>query len=159
VSVSNALAVTQDRVELGRTIQTLVSGTRVIRVVDRDMRSPQEIADLKATGTRVLSRRHLESYLLDDEVIAALCASVERPDLTADALAVKEDKVNDSIARGNDADDIKSAAGEIHVGLRQLLALTGAGNSTDVFLADTMASLIRPGMAIYKAVRHDVFDM
>ena len=157
VSVGNAIDVSLDRVELGRTIQTLISGTRVVRVVDRDLRSEQEIQDLKASGTRVLSRRHLESYLLDDEVVRAVCLSVDRSEKTDEVLAAREKALANSVSRGNDSDDMKSAAGEFYVAARQILALTGAGSTTEAFLADTLAPLLRPGMSPYSALRTDLF--
>jgi hypothetical protein len=89
LSVGNADAAGRDQLELGRAFNALTSGTRVTRVIDRDMRNPAEVAATKATGTRVLTRRHLEAYLLDDQVITALCASVEQADRTAEALAIK----------------------------------------------------------------------
>lgn len=157
VSVGNASDVSHDRVELGRTIQTLVSGTRVLRVVDRDMRSPQEISDLIATGTRVLGRRHLESYLLDDEVITGLCESIGKPERVQDAISARDSVVAASEGRGNDPDDLKSAAGQLYVALRQMLALTQAGNTTEAFLADTMAPLVKPSTSVYAELRRDVF--
>jgi len=157
LSVGNAAEVAQDRVEIGRAIQTLVSGTEVIRVVDRDQRSPQEVASLAAAGLRVLTRRHIESYLLDDEVIGALCESAGRPETTSRAIAARYEATEASVGRGNDVDDFKSAAGDFWTAVRQLLALVGAGNSTEAFLADTMAPLIVPGMAIYDLLRTDIF--
>jgi hypothetical protein len=157
VSVGNAFDVSQDRVELGRTIQTLVSGTRVIRVVDRDLRSSHEIQDLRASGIRVLNRRHLESYLLDDEVLRALCTSACKPEKISKVLAARDKTLADSVGRGNDSDDMKSAAGEFYVACRQILALTGAGSTTEAFLADTLAPLVRPGMSAYEALKGDIF--
>lgn len=157
VSVGNAVDVAQDRVELGRTIQALVSGTRVVRVVDRDLRSEQEIRDLTASGIRVLSRRHLESYLLDDEIIRALCVSIGKQELTMTVLNARGSALASSVGRGNDPDDMKSAAGEFYVAGWQILALTGAGSTTEAFLADTLAPLLRPGTAVYAALRADVF--
>lgn len=157
VSVGNASDVANDRVELGRTIQTLVSGTRVLRVVDRDMRSPQEISDLIASGTRVLGRRHLESYLLDEETIESLCRSAGHAELVQDAIAARDAAVAASVSRGNDPDDVKSAAGETYVSLRQMLALVGGGSTTEAFLADTMAALVAPGTEVYAQLRRDVF--
>lgn len=157
VSVGNADDVFLDRVELGRTIQALVTGTRVVRVVDRDLRSEQEIHDLLASGTRVLSRRHLESYLLDDEVIRELCTSAGRPETVAEVLDARERAVAKSVSRGNDPNDMKSAAGEFYVAARQILALTTAGSTTEAFLADTLAPLLRPGMSVYATLRRDLF--
>jgi predicted ATPase len=157
VSVGNALEVSADRVELGRTIQTLISGTEVIRVVDRDQRSMQEVQDLETSGVRVLSRRHLESYLLDDEIVTLLCESSGQPELTNLAIAARNDAVAASVDRGNAVDDLKSAAGDFYVAVRQLLALVGHGNTTESFLADTMAPLVRPSTAVYSQLRADIF--
>lgn len=159
VSVGNAAEVSTDRVELGRTIQTIVTGTELVRVVDRDLRSDQEIQDLLATGTRVLGRRHLESYLLDGEVIDALCERAGHADLSSEARQAFADAVGASVHRGNAPDDVKSAAGEFCVRVRQLLALTFAGSTAEAFLADTMAGLIKPDMAVYVQLRHDVLGV
>src|SRR5262249_75128 len=130
VSVGNATEVMQDRVELGETIQALVSGTRVIRVIDRDMRSPEEVRDAQASGIRVLRRRHIESYLLDDEVLRALAASVGQGERTDELIAAKVAAIARSVERRNDADDIKRAAGDFYATVRPLLSLVGAGNTT-----------------------------
>ena len=157
VSVGNAADVALDRVELGKTIQTLVTGTQVYRVVDRDLRSEQEIVDLLKAGTRVLGRRHLESYLLDHDVIAVLCDDAGHPELFLQAKQALADAVSASIARGNDPDDLKSAAGQFYVAVRQLLGLTAAGSTTESFLADTMAPLLTRAKAVYEELRRDVF--
>lgn len=159
VSVGNAADVATDRVELGRTIQTIVSGTEVVKVVDRDLRSEQEIQDLITTGTRVLTRRHLESYLLDPEVVDALCEQAGRAELRDQAREALAAALSASVARGNAHDDIKSAAGEFYVQVRQMLGLVGAGSTTEAFLADTMAGLIKPGMAVYEQLRVDVLGL
>lgn len=44
--------------------------SEIIILIDRDDRSEEEIRDLEAEGITVLSKRNLESYLLDDEVLA-----------------------------------------------------------------------------------------
>lgn len=157
ISVGNASDVYQDHVELGQAIQTIASGTRVVRVVDGDMRSAQEVADLQAAGSSVLRRRHLESYLLDDEVIRDLCRLVGKADLEAEGIAARDTALTRSVGRGNDADDFKSAAGEFYVAIRQLLGLTDAGSTTEAFLADTLAPRVRPGMAVYDELKEDIF--
>ncbi len=157
ISVGNAADVHTDRLEVGRTIQTLLTGTTVVRVVDRDNRSNEEVRDLQAAGTRVLSRRHLEAFLLDDEVLEAFVASVGAPERLPDALRLRAQAINASVARGNDADDIKSATGEFYVSLRQELGLTGTGSNAEAFLADTLAPLLQPGQTVYAELRGDLF--
>ena len=66
LSVGNSDDAGNDRLEIGRAIQALASGTEVIRLIDRDMRSNEEVQALQADNVRVLSRRHLEAFLLDE---------------------------------------------------------------------------------------------
>lgn len=157
VSVGNSQDVQRDRLELGTTIQTLVSGTRVIRVIDRDMRTEAEMADRLKEGVRVLRRRNLEAYLLDDDVLRALCSAVGQPEKKDDLIAARERAVVAALRRGHDKDDWKGAAGEFYNAARNLLALTKAGNTTDRFLSDTMAPLISPDMAVYRELDEDIF--
>ena len=158
LSVGNSEDVGKDRLEFGRAIQALASGTRVTRLIDRDMRTQEEVDVEVAEGVRVLSRRHIESYLLDDEVLTALCVAQEQPDRADDALAIKKEQVAASVARGNDADDMKSPAGAIYTDLRRLLALTQAGSGWEAFAKSRLAPLLRPGMEVYQQLRRDIFD-
>lgn len=157
VSVGNAFEVMKDRVELGRTIQALVTGTKVIRLIDRDDRSVQEVADIKAGGTRVLRRRHIESYLLDDEVLNALAQSLGRTEDLDDVRAAREAAVANSVARGNDEDDLKSASGEFHIACKRILGLKATGTTAEAFLLGTLAPLVRVGMRVYAELVEDIF--
>ena len=158
VSVGNSDDAGGDRLELGRTFQTLVSGSAITRLIDRDIRSPEEVAVLEADGVRVLGRRHIESYLLDDEVLQALCVSVGQPDKLGQVLAIKTEEIAASVnARGNDADDIKSAAGAIYVRVRKALALSGSGSTWSAFARGKLAPLVKPGMTTYDELRRDIF--
>jgi hypothetical protein len=157
VSVGNSADVANDRLEIGRTIQAVVSGTRVTRVVDRDLRTAQEIQDLQATGTRVLSRRHIEAYLLDDEVLAAFCASLGRPSDTAATIAIRDAALAESVSRGHDVDDLKSAAPQFYANVRRSLSITSPGSTVEAFLADILAELLQPGMAAYDQLKRDIF--
>ena len=60
----------------GEIISKLLANTRVIKIVDRDDRSDQEVIELAKKGIKVLSKRHLESYLLDDSHIRQICAYI-----------------------------------------------------------------------------------
>jgi hypothetical protein len=157
ISVGNSSDVQQDRVELGKAIQTLVQGTRVIRLVDRDMRTQQEIDALIKSGVRVLRRRHIESYLLADDVLQALCEREGKPERLSEAVAARDKALADGPARGKDPDDVKSAAGLVYNALRMLLGLVGAGTDSSAFLSDTMAPLVKTGMPVYAELREDIF--
>lgn len=157
LSVGNSHDAGQDRIEVGQAIQAISSGTSVRRLIDRDLRSDAEVRLLEDAGVRVLSRRHLEAFLLDDDVIRALCDARGQSHLANDALTIKQEELAASVGRGNDTDDWKSPAGSIYTRLRKLLLLTSAGSDWNAFARDTLAPLLRPGMPAYEQLKNDVF--
>ena len=72
-------------------------------------------------------------------------------------LAIKKQKLKDSIARGNAPDDIKSAGNDICTSGKKLLGVTACGNSGEMIMRDTLAKLITPDMAVYQELEHDIF--
>lgn len=154
LSVGSSADVRADRLEVGRAIQTLTSGVALIRIVDRDLFNKEEVANLLATGTRVLSRRHIEAYLLDDEVIHALCAKVEAPEKAQAIIDVRDAVLRDG--RG-DTDDVKRAAGQTYTAIRSALALTGSGSDFRAFAKTSLAPLLTPGMTVYDDLKADIF--
>jgi len=157
ISVGSSNQVEADRLALMKAMTTLVSGIEVIRLIDRDDHSPQDIADRNRHGIRVLSLRNIECYLYDDEVLTALCKSVGKEDLTDALLAEKQKAVEEISRQGKPADDIKSAAGLIYNAAKKILSLTAQGNSSKAFMRSTLAPLITPEMTIYKRLKSDIF--
>lgn len=142
----------------GEIIKKLLINTNVIKLVDRDDRSEQEVADLAQKGIKVLSKRHLESYLLDDTVIKKLCHEFNQDEKYEECIERKEKAIENTISQGRPADDIKSSRGEIYNALKQLLGLNRCGNNADAFLRDTIAPLITPDMEIYKQLEKEIFE-
>lgn len=141
----------------GEIIQTLLTGTQVIKIVDRDNRSDKEVSELMAKGIKVLQERNLESYLLDDSVLKKLCESAGKPEEYDECTREKAAAMKASIDRGNAPDDYKSARGDIYNSLKQRLQLTRCGNNADTFIRDTLAPLITPDMDVYKKLNAEIF--
>lgn len=156
-SVGNSHDVENDRLRVGATLNSIVGDTKVVRLIDRDGRSDVEIADHLRSGVRVLGRRHLECYLLDDEVISALAEREGKVLLAQEAIDLKMEAIADSVARGNPADDVKSAAGQFFTDVKVVLQLHNPGGDTRAFLRDTMAPLLTTGMATYHELKQSVF--
>ena len=147
----NAGEVAEDKRGIAYALGVLVHGTKVVRLIDRDARSPEEVAELRGGSVRVLSRRNLESYLFDDEVLWALAMSVDMEDKTETLLARKE---SIRAARPDDApDDLKPASGEIYVACKKVLDLADPGNDAKTFMRYTLAPLVKPGMKVYDELR------
>ena len=138
-------------------VKEVVKNSDIIRLVDRDNKSDYEVEECLNKGIKVLSRRNLECFLFDDELIKKLCDVKGASDKYSDCLEKKQQAIQNSIARNNPSDDVKSASGEIYNGLKEVLHLTRCGNNTHSFLRDTMAPLVSPDTSVYKELKHSIF--
>ncbi|HDS1102135.1 TPA: AAA family ATPase [Stenotrophomonas maltophilia] len=156
VSVGNADAVMDASGSAFQALRAVFPNATIRRVVDRDYRSDEEVQELKGRGICVTTERHLESYLLSDEIIGKLCLQRGSCHLTSQALRIKAEAMRESVTRMNDVDDVKSAAGEMVNGLRRLLQIRNGGSTTHTFLRDTMAPLVTADTATYQSLLADL---
>ena len=152
----NASEVAGDKRGIAYAIGLLMKGSEVVRLIDRDDQSAQQVADMMEGRIKVLSRRNLESYLFDDEVLCCLATSVGKGD-KIEELFVKKKSIRQS--RLNDPpDDLKPASGEIYLACKSILSLTQCGNDAKTFMRDTLSPLIKPGMTVYEELRRDILE-
>ena len=155
VSIGSCLDIENPNNISMKIISQVMQNSEIIKFVDRDDKSTEEVAECTAKGIKVLNRRHVESYILDDEIITKLCNAVGKPDKIAECIT---EKIAASTARGNAADDIKSASGEIYVELKRILNMTKCGNTKDAFFRDTLAPLITEDTSVYKELEREIFS-
>ena len=159
ISVGNETDVRNDKLDLITALRSITKGVEFIKIIDRDDRSEQEIKDLLSEeNVKSLTRRDIESYLLDDEIIRKLCIVNGKDDLIDDCLQIKADAIAESQMRDNPADDIKLASGTMYVNLKQKLELTGCGNTKVAFLRDTIAPLLTTDTQIYGHLKREIFE-
>ena len=157
VSMGSDRQIIGDQRGLAETLQLLISGLEVRRLVDRDARSSEEITQLIKKGVRVLSRRNLETYLFGDEVLTALAKSTNKTDKISELLEKKRSIKNNQT--GDDPDNLKPASGLIYNACKSILQLTNPGNDTKAFMRDTLSPLIKPGMTVYDELKRDIFNL
>lgn len=133
-------------------LKNLMPRTKIVKLLDRDDRSDQEVQGLNQDGIYVTTRRNIESYLLDDEVLEEYLKSIEKHEKLADVLRIKAEALQASIMRGNPNDDLKSASGEFFTKFKQELGITRIGNRADTFLKDTLAPVIKPNMKVFEEI-------
>ena len=153
----NASEVAGDRRGIAYVLGVLTQGSEVIRLIDRDSLSPEEIAELRKDGVRVLSRRNLESYLFHNEILRALALSVGKAEKADELIAEKKLILEERT--GDAPDDLKPASGQIYNACKRVLELANPGNDAKSFMRDTLAPLIEPGMAVYDDLKRDIFDL
>ena len=123
----NASEVAGDRRGIAYALGVLTQGTQVVRLIDRDSSSPDEVAEFMREGVRVLPYRNLESCLFHDEVLRALTDSVGKTDRADDLLAEKQRILNQRT--GDPPDDLKPASGDLYNACKSVLELTNPGNN------------------------------
>lgn len=155
VSVGGCNDVDKNAILAGSILQECVPGVEITTVYDCDDRSPEEIADIKLRGGRVLSLRDLENYLWDDAVIQKLCQRVQHQECESQLLQEKKNLLSSASV----PNDVKSVAGQLYNKTKSLLGLANCGNTHETFARDTLAPLITPELDIYKKLRHDIFGV
>lgn len=139
-------------------ISNILKSSQIIKFVDRDDKSDAEVNELSDKGIKTSSRRHIECYLLDDEIIQKLCLSVGKEELAEQCLDAKNSAMRESIERGNPEDDVKSASGRIFTEIKKILGLTQCGNNKCAFLRDTMAPLVTEETRVYQEIEDEIFS-
>lgn len=138
-------------------IKAISPKTDVVRLIDRDNMSDNEIQDKNKEGLTVLSKRSIESYLLDDEVIIEWCKTESQEDKIEEAIKIKNEELVASLNRGNPKDDYKAISNAVCVNISKLLGNTQAGSKGTYIMRDTLSKLIKPEMEVYKALHEDIF--
>lgn len=138
-------------------VSNILKSSEIIKFVDRDDKSDAEVEELLQKGIKTASRRHIECYLLDDEIIQKLCSSIEKEDLIEQCLEAKNSAIQESVNRGNPQDDIKSASGKIFTEIKKILGLSQCGNNKCAFLRDTIAPLVTEETQVYQEIENEIF--
>ena len=157
VPLGGTSEIEKDSALIAAVLSQMLPSIKTWKVFDRDDRSAVEIAELQRLGTRILSRRDLESYLWDDEIITALAASVGRP---TDAIAIINEKQRLMAllpSQQMPVDDIKVISGPLYNFTKACLNLTVCGNNAPEFAKATLAPLVTPGTTVYAELESIVF--
>lgn len=158
ISVGNSHDVSNDRLGLLAALPQ-VANIKVRRLIDRDDHSATDQADLAGKGIETLGRRHIESYLYDDEILTALCVAEGKPGEVAAVLADKSSALANLATRSKPADDIKSAAPEIFSKIKLKLGLAASGNTQEAFARNKLVPLVKVGTGTYSALKKDLFKV
>lgn len=157
-SLGSCNDIEKDKSAIVNFIRHLLPNAKIIRVIDRDDRSLEEIEELKIHGVKVLRKRNIEGYILSREVLKKWCVVLGHEDLIDEVYFIRKKRLNESIERGNAQDDLKSAANDICTDLKKLFQLVGCGNNGESIMRDTISRLITEDMDTYKELKQDIFE-
>jgi hypothetical protein len=135
----------------------LVEGLQFLRLVERDDRAAKDLSDAARSGARLLSRRNLEAFLLDDEILERLCLSLGKPDHVTQVIHAKRSAMQSAINQGKAWDDVKAAVPAFYTLVKGVLELTATPDDPAIFLRDVLAPLVTPDTKTYQALKADIF--
>ena len=133
-------------------LKAVVAGVKIMCLYDKDALSLSEIAGKQQEGLKILHRREIENYLLDDEVLCALCEKYQQPDKAVELIELRQ-RVDDDLKDGK----LKAAIKPIREWATDKLGIRDAGSDNVAFAYDTLAPLIKPGMAVYEELKKCIF--
>lgn len=157
ISLGGANEVERDAVVIATAIGQAFTGIEMRSLLDRDDRSDQQVAELAEQGKRVLSRRTIESFLWDDEILRKLCHEVNRDDIADEIVNRKHNILAASAASGNPPDDVKRVAGQLYVDIVRTLQLRQQGSTPEALALARLAPLITPDTGVYRELERAIF--
>ena len=156
ISTGNSKDVENDLHYIGESLSTLIHGIELLRLIDRDDLSDEQVAEKCREGIRVLPFRNLETLLFDDELLYALATAEEKAKKGIELVKVKSRLLKSSQGAPN---DLKPICGELFNECRTRLRLTSCGNDKYAFMRDTMAPLVTPETQVYKLLKKKIFNL
>ena len=132
------------------TLEAIAKGAEILRLQDRDDATDGAIARDAEEGIRTLSRRMIECYLIDDEVLTKLSEKEGYPDKAQELLEAKQK------AREELGNKPKSIAQRVHVAAQKAFQ-SRMGDDRESFMRDILAPLIQPGMLVYAELERAIF--
>lgn len=125
-------------------LQEVIQKAEIFVVRDRDRLLDEKRQELIQQGTRVLTRRTIEEYLIDDEVLDKFAA--DNPLAASQLQELKN--IN--------GDNAKARIGKIYQKISKVSGLI-VGDDPKEFLSDVLAPLFSEDMTVYQELEKDIF--
>ena len=125
-------------------LQTVIQKAEIFTVRDRDGLRDEKRNEIIKSGTRVLTRRSIEDYLIDHEVLDKFTNDEGLNECQLQALK----DIN-----GNNA---KARIGKMYQMIKKEYGLI-VGDTKEEFLSDVLAPLFSEDMAVYQELENDIF--
>ena len=156
-SVGNCDDVAKGMSKTYKIIQQILPKSEVIKVVDLDDNSAEEVEEYRKNGIKVLNRRNIESYILDDDVLCKLCTQNQQSDKIEEVLKIKQEEIQKIKDEGYPDNDLKRISGSLCQKVKKLLNIKNCGNKSDSIMRDTLSKLITEDMDVYKELESSIF--
>ena len=127
-------------------LEDIIQKAEIFVLRDRDKLGDVKRQELIEQGTRVLNRKKIEDYLIDNEVLDYFAAEYNLNECQLQT--VKEIKEDDS----------KAKSGKIYQMISNSFNMT-VGDDREEFLSDILAPMLNEGMKTFRELEDDIFGM
>ena len=135
-------------------LKAIADGIDVRKLIDRDDMTDGERSQKIARGIRVLSRREIEEYLYDPEVLRTFLETAGCGDgVVEEVLHERESLVSGRMGPNN----IKNVSRELFAKIRDATGLPNLGNSRDQFASQFLVPALGRTPSVYEELHEDVF--
>ena len=145
-------------VEKSQNLMTILGavakGIIVWRLIDRDDMDQEEKTDKIAAGVRVLSRRELENYLYDPEVLRTFLRRTGKEDMEVDVLN-KRQALLDSLDK---RDDVNAITQELFEYIKRTTGIATLGRNRQRFALSQLVPALRETRSVFQELVEDVFS-
>jgi predicted ATPase len=156
-SVGSSTEVEKDRKLLAHFLRD--GPAKIVRVIDRDNHTEDEIRLKILDGVRVIRRRALENYILDDEIIKNFAQKFGNLDDKIFLIEEKKRLISESVAVGNSADDLKKIRNSFRAICQKHFSTHKLGSRTDTFLLEFLVPEITPNTRVFQELSEDIFSV
>ena len=137
-------------------LQAVAKGSTIWRLIDRDDMSNEGREEKIKEGVRVLSRRELENYLYDPEVLKTFLSMRDKEECAEEILEYHEKKLLSGSAM-EEADLTKDKTRNLFAFIKKSTQLGNLGNKRDEFALYHLAPALRQTSSVYQKLRADIF--
>ena len=135
-------------------LKSIARGIDVRKLIDRDDMTDGERSQKIAQGIRVLSRREIEEYLYDPEVLRTFLETAGCGDgVVEEVLHERESLVNGHAGPNN----VKDVSRELFAKIRDATGLPNLGNNRDEFASQFLVPALGGTPCVYEELQEDVF--
>ncbi len=139
----------ENSVNLAAIIAEIVEGIEIVRLIDRDdMTDEARAQNLTDPYLRVLTRREIENYLYDPQVLQTFFATHGVPEVPADLLELL---VDHRVA------DLRQVSRKVLDGAKNGLKSVSLGNDRQQFELGHLAPALKDTPAVYDELETDIF--
>ena len=157
VSVGNREDIKDADTRLIPVIEAIAEGAEILRLRDRDRANCQDRKDNAKKGILILSRKYIEKYLLDNEVLTQLCVDQQKSDKISEFLTAKDAEIEKVMNDSRIKKKRRPIVQRVQEQAEKILELSYSGDTINSFMKNTLAPLIRPEMDVYKELHKDIF--